>query len=219
MRGTNPIRPPVRGDGLTLEVQHIFATIQGEGMYAGWPAIFIRLGGCNLACTFCDTEFESFQAISLDNILDKVYLLAGDVYRLAVITGGEPLRQPIMPLCERLLEKGLQVQIETNGTLYRPLPEGVDIICSPKNTGQGYAPVRPDLLRCVSALKFLISAQRKEYEDVANVGQSKETPIYVQPMDEHDPTKNAANTQRAIELAQCYGYRLSLQLHKIIGVE
>jgi organic radical activating enzyme len=58
MRGNNPIRPPEQGDGMILQVKSIFATIQGEGPNVGTPAVFIRLGGCNLACEFCDTSFE-----------------------------------------------------------------------------------------------------------------------------------------------------------------
>ena len=76
MHGTNPIRPPVTGDGAMLEVQHIFPTLQGEGPYAGVPAVFIRLGGCNLACTFCDTEFESFKVMGVREIVEKVDALS-----------------------------------------------------------------------------------------------------------------------------------------------
>jgi len=141
-----------------------------------------------------------------------------DARRLVVITGGEPLRQPIEKLCEVLLAEGFKVQIETNGTLWRALPEEVEIVCSPKNTGQGYFPVREDLRGRVNAFKFLVSAQQSEYADVTDVGQ-QDTPVYVQPMDEYDDKKNAANLRLAMKLAQRHGYRLSLQLHKIIGIE
>jgi len=254
MYGTNPIRPPARGDGSTLEVQHIFPTIQGEGPYAGMPAVFIRLGGCNLACSFCDTEFESFRAMRSEEVIESVEKLAhtletpsplaGEGWgggvgksdpagmppslilprkgvgntKLIVITGGEPLRQPIAPLCEALLAKGFKVQIETNGTLWRELPEAVEIICSPKNSGNGYFPLRPDLLKRVNAFKFIVSASRPDYAHVADVGQG-DAPVFVQPMDEYDKVKNEANLRLAMELSQNYGYRLSLQLHKIIGVE
>ncbi|CAN0594227.1 unnamed protein product, partial [Ectocarpus sp. 12 AP-2014] len=59
MFGDNPIRPPEKGDGLHLMVKQIFKTLQGEGPHVGTPSIFVRLGGCNLACDFCDTEFEN----------------------------------------------------------------------------------------------------------------------------------------------------------------
>lgn len=220
MQGNNPIRPPLTHDGSALEVQSIFATLQGEGPYAGWPAVFVRLGGCNLACAFCDTEFESFASITLADILSRIEALAAEKYGLVVITGGEPFRQNIAPLCKALIQRGFKVQIETNGTLYRTLPESVEIICSPKNTGQGYFPVRDDLLPRVQAFKFIISEGNPAYRDVAEVGQSRyNTPVYVQPMDEYNEAKNASNLSRALTLATRHGYRLSLQLHKLLGIE
>jgi len=221
MHGTNPIRPPEKGDGSTLQVQHIFATIQGEGPYAGVPAVFVRLGGCNLACAFCDTEFESFKTISLEAIMTSVKQLAksnDSPITLIVITGGEPLRQPISPLCEALIAAGFKVQIETNGTLWRELPEAVEIVCSPKNSGSGYFPIRPDLLARVNAFKFIVSATEPGYGGVADVGQG-DRPVYVQPMDAYDEAANAANHRLAAELALRHNYRLSLQLHKILGME
>jgi 7-carboxy-7-deazaguanine synthase len=220
MRGKNPIRKPLKHDGSQLEVKHIFPTLQGEGPYVGVPAVFIRLGGCNLACTFCDTDFENFTTMSVQQILQRVRDLAGQARRLVVITGGEPLRQNIAPLCEALLEAGFKVQIETNGTLWRELPEGVDIVCSPKNTGHGYAPVRGDLLPRVNAFKFIISKHNSEYDHVAEVGQREfDTPVYVQPMDEYDEALNAENLAHALNLATEHGYRLSLQTHKMLGIE
>ena len=72
MFGKNPIRKAIFDNADFYEVQEIFLTIQGEGPYAGTPAIFIRLGGCNLACNFCDTEFESFEKMHLTKIIEKV---------------------------------------------------------------------------------------------------------------------------------------------------
>lgn len=224
MHGANPIRPPVTGTGDRLDIKHLFATIQGEGPYAGRPAVFVRLGGCNLACDFCDTDFENDMPQALGDLLREVERLAANeqgarVRRLVVITGGEPLRQPIAPLCEALLARGFDVQIETNGTLFRPLPAAVQIVCSPKNSGKGYAPLRPDMLARADALKFIVSATRAGYGEVPEVGQSgRDIPIYVQPMDEGDEALNRRNRDYALALAQRFGYRLSLQIHKILNI-
>jgi len=220
MFGKNPIRRPRQHDGSTLEIQSIFPTIQGEGPYAGWPALFIRLGGCNLACDFCDTEFEDYQDMPLADVMTQVRALAGQAIRLAVITGGEPLRQNIVPLCEALIDAGFKVQIESNGTLFQPLPPEAEIICSPKNTGQGYFPIRADLRPYIRAFKFIISDTRPGYRDVAEVVQTGwNIPVYVQPMDEYDAGKNEANRRRAMTLAMERGYLLSLQIHKILGID
>ncbi|MBY0406918.1 MAG: 7-carboxy-7-deazaguanine synthase QueE [Rickettsiales bacterium] len=220
MFGTNPIRKPEKSDGQTLQLQHIFPTLQGEGPYTGHPAVFIRLGGCNLACTFCDTEFESFRPMPLGDIIAQTLELSAGVRKLAVITGGEPLRQNIAPLCEGLIAEGFTVQIETNGTLFQELPPEVKIICSPKNTGGHYAPVREDVLARTQALKFILSTRREGYQDVGEVGQTAyRTPVYVQPMDEQDEAQNAANLAYAAQMALNRGYILSLQTHKILGIE
>ena len=225
MYGKNPIRKPSSGDGQQLDVKHIFPTLQGEGLFTGWPSVFVRLGGCNLACSFCDTDFEGDAPLALGEVLAQVQSLAQDgqgqrVRDLVVITGGEPLRQNITPLCEALIADGFKVQIETNGTLFRHLPEAVDIVCSPKNTGGGYFPLRGDLLPRISALKFIVSAQDPLYGAVPDVGQGAyPIPVYVQPMDEYDSARNSANYALAVSLAMQYGYRLSLQTHKILGIE
>lgn len=207
-----------------LEIKRIFSTLQGEGPHAGAPAVFVRLGGCNLACSFCDTDFEDFTALPLGEIVARVQALACEAgirrRHLVVITGGEPLRQPITPLCRALLEDGFAVQIETNGTLWRDLPEAVQIVCSPKNQGNGYQTLRPDVLRRANALKFLISARDARYNHVPEVGQRDyDMPVYVQPMDELDERKNADNLALVLRLAQTEGYRLSLQLHKYLGID
>lgn len=220
MHGKNPKRPPETGDGTTLQVVEIFPTLQGEGPFTGHPAVFVRLGGCNLACDFCDTEFEDFAPVELHALLNRIDMTSIEdgkrVRDLVVITGGEPLRQNIAPLCTALLDRGLRVQIETNGTLWRDLPEAVNVVCSPKAP---YAPLRADLLARTDAIKFIISADDAAYAHVADVGQTTyNIPVYVQPMDVAEPARNAANIARASQLAQQHGYRLSLQTHKILGI-
>ncbi|MDA0782578.1 MAG: 7-carboxy-7-deazaguanine synthase QueE [Rickettsiales bacterium] len=224
MFGQNPIRKPEKGDGSILQVQEIFPTFQGEGPFVGHPAIFIRLGGCNLACDFCDTEFETFADKSIDEIVETANNFSGKgnnnfTHKLIVITGGEPLRQPIEKLCEELINNGYKVQIETNGTLYRNVHKDVSIVCSPKTTNN-YAPIREDLLQRLDCLKFIISATHPLYQDIGDVGQHKyNIPVYIQPMDELNAKKNQNNLEYAIRLASKNGYNISLQTHKIIGIE
>jgi organic radical activating enzyme len=225
MLGDNPKRPPTTGDGMSLLVKNIFRTLQGEGPHAGVPAVFIRLGGCNLACSFCDTEFEDYQKYALSEIVKTIEKLSlnSQAIRsvdLVVITGGEPFRQPINKLCEALLSSGFAVQIETNGTLYREIPQEVDIICSPKVSNDKYLSVREDLLPRVTAFKFLISSNVEFYESVPELGQKEyNIPVFVQAMDEYDAKINAKNQQMAVDLAINNGYRLSYQIHKNLGIE
>ena len=109
-----------------LAVQNIFYTLQGEGPFSGCPAVFIRLAGCHLACTFCDTEFDSGinNRMSVEDIVLKaISVLPGQYHQrpLVVLTGGEPLRQNTAPLVHALREQGfLHVQYETAGNLWEP---------------------------------------------------------------------------------------------------
>ncbi len=222
--GNNPILPPKITNGQFLDVQEIFATFQGEGIFTGFPAVFIRLGGCNLACKFCDTEFDSYQNLALEKVILEIGKLSKNnqkrTHNLVVITGGEPLRQNIIPLCEELLKDGFVVQIETNGTLFQELPAQVNIVCSPKNNTNGYHPIRPDLLPKISAFKFLISSGSQNYNFVPQVGQGQyKTPCYLQPIDEYDEIKNQENRDLTLTLAKENGYRVSLQTHKFWGID
>ncbi len=219
MFGQNPKRPAIFNDGTSLEIKSIFKTIQGEGSFIGMPAVFIRLGGCNLACNFCDTDFEDFNMLTINNIIEEVEKLTINI-KLVVITGGEPFRQPIELLCYKLVDLDYMVQIETNGTLYRNLPDKVHIVCSPKAGKNGYALLRDDLLSHINALKFLVAKNIPKYSNIPEVGQSKyNIPVFIQPMDQNNLLLNKENERLAIDLAIKYGHRLSLQTHKILGIE
>lgn len=105
---------------LTLRIAEIFTSLQGEGLRQGEPTLFIRLSGCNLRCSFCDTKraWRAGQEMTLQEIMSKV-LEENRQFPCSWIclTGGEPLLQPIAPLIKAIKKAGFYVQIETNGTL------------------------------------------------------------------------------------------------------
>jgi 7-carboxy-7-deazaguanine synthase len=100
---------------MTMKVNEIFYSIQGESSYAGQPCAFIRMSGCNLRCIYCDSQYAFFEGteMSVPEILQAVGAFAT---RLVLVTGGEPmLQKPVHELFERLLESGYTVLVETGG--------------------------------------------------------------------------------------------------------
>jgi 7-carboxy-7-deazaguanine synthase len=229
MFGDNPNRPQELNDGQSLWVQEVFYTLQGEGPFSGQTAIFVRLAGCNLSCYWCDTEFESSTwRPSLEELLAKIVELRPPTCDLIVLTGGEPFRQNIAPLIEALLGQGLRVQIETNGTLWVDLPmsESLHIVCSPKT-----ARLHPSIVERIDSYKYVLAAGATDEVDglPAASTQKKDQAerlarprdgalVYVLPLDSYELEANAANRQACVDAALKYGYRLTLQTHKIIGV-
>ncbi len=237
MFGKNIIMKAERGDGSLLSVNSIFYTIQGEGPNAGQTAVFIRLAGCNLRCHFCDTDFDTFQVqMHVDDIVGLVREVMQPHCRLAVITGGEPLRQPIGLLVRRLrAELGMRTQVETAGTLW---PEGLDpgegieIVCSPK-TGS----VHPVVEEYCTDWKYIFKEGEQSLEDglpamstqiagnPAKIYRPKRGIIWVQAMEEYYPdgTPNRERTQKNLEgaaaAAMRFGYRLTVQMHKLANLE
>jgi len=106
-----------------MKISEIFYSIQGEGILAGVPSVFVRTSGCNLRCTWCDTPYASWRPIGDDLPIDAI--LADVRLRRAthvVVTGGEPMIQDeIVRLTERLKELGMHITIETAGTVYQPV--------------------------------------------------------------------------------------------------
>ena len=230
MRGKNPVRPQVLDRGEQLWIQEVFYTLQGEGPFSGHPAVFVRLGGCNLRCFWCDTDFESSTWVAgLDELLTRIESVRPPHCKLIVLTGGEPFRQNIVPFIERLLERELSIQLETNGTLWLDLPEhaNICIVCSPKT-----ASLNPRILERVSAYKYVIAAGRTDVRDglpnrsTQQDGASTQIArppaganVYVMPLDEDDGEKNAANRRHCVDIAKFFGYKLTLQTHKILGID
>lgn len=99
-----------------MKICEIFSSIQGESSYAGFPCTFVRLTGCNLRCTYCDTQYAYSEGseLSEEDIISRV---SNAGFNLVEITGGEPLLQKeVYPLIERLIEEGYTVLVETNGS-------------------------------------------------------------------------------------------------------
>lgn len=112
-----------------FRIVEIFESLQGEGYNTGMPAVFIRLGKCNLACRWCDTDYLTFQQMPLSEILSR---LKNYTARNIIITGGEPTIQPhLETLLNALKKEGYYLCIETNGL--NPVPPQIDYIAtSPK---------------------------------------------------------------------------------------
>jgi radical SAM domain protein len=110
-------------------IVEIFESLQGEGWNTGMPAVFVRLGKCNLACGWCDTDYLKFGMMSLSDILGRLKTYAA---RNIIITGGEPTIQPHLDtLLDALKAEGYFLCIETNGL--KPAPPQIDYVAtSPK---------------------------------------------------------------------------------------
>lgn len=129
------------------KVNEIFYSLKGEGVYTGVPMTFIRLSGCNLACDFCDTAHNSFDWMTVDNIMKNVTLCPAT---RVVITGGEPLTHHLDPLVKALRKSFYTIHLETNGTL--PLLNRFDwIAVSPKTKL-----LNSDTMLFANEVKFLV---------------------------------------------------------------
>jgi len=224
LKGLNPIRKQELGDGQSLWVQEVFYTLQGEGPFAGQPSVFVRLGGCNLACFWCDTDFESSAwKPTLSELWDKIEEVRHEACDLVVLTGGEPFRQNIVPLVENCLNNGLRVQIETNGTLWLDLPENprLTVVCSPKTPK-----LHSKLFPRIDALKYVIKKGHQDPDDglplestqregkEAKICRPGRQQVYLMPCDEGDPERNQENLAACVETCLQHGYRLTVQAHK-----
>lgn len=118
--------------GCRLPLVEDFYTIQGEGFHSGKPAYFIRLGGCDVGCRWCDAKYtwnpKVFPPVDVDVVVERAAACAAQAI---VITGGEPLLYPLEVLTQKLREKGLEIFLETSGT--HPFSGEFDWVClSPK---------------------------------------------------------------------------------------
>jgi 7-carboxy-7-deazaguanine synthase len=218
-----------------LQITEIYKSLQGESTYSGLPCIFVRLTGCNLRCSWCDSEFSFYggKKMTLQEVLSEVAGLSSG--GLVEITGGEPMLQEreIVPLMEHLLEVGYQVLLETSGE--RPLARVpkrvikiVDVKCPHSGEPDTFALENLETLQPHDELKFVLT-DRTDYEFardfVFNHGLAERVhAILFSPAFEKGASGSRDTSHCLLdpqELAQWIlddniPARLSLQIHKLI---
>ncbi len=163
-----------------MQISEIYKSLQGESTYAGLPCVFVRLTGCNLRCTWCDSEFSFHggRKMSLEQVLEEVTRLspsacgAGAPAResLVEITGGEPMLQEreVVPLMECLIARGYKVLLETSGeralaNVPRQVIKIVDVKCPHSGEPDTFAIENLQALEPHDELKFVLT-DREDYE-------------------------------------------------------
>ncbi len=212
---------------MSYSVKEIFYTLQGEGAQAGRPAVFCRFSGCNLwsgheedrpeaVCDFCDTDFVGTDGSGggkYGSAVELAHAINGhwpsdpraSINKLVVCTGGEPLLQLDTTLLEALQLIDFEVAVETNGTLLPP--EGLDWICVSPKAGADL------MLRSGDELKLVFPQPELLPEMFEGLAFEH---FFLQPMDGEDLE---ANTAMALQYVLANpAWRLSLQIHKLLGI-
>ncbi len=154
-----------------MQITEIYKSLQGESTYAGLPCVFVRLTGCNLRCSWCDTEYSFYGGKKMTS--EQVFEAIADLSPkggLVEITGGEPMLQEreLLPLMHRLLDSGYRVLLETSGEreLDRVPPAVIkimDVKCPGSDEGDSFRPENLDTLTPGDEVKFVLS-DRADYE-------------------------------------------------------
>jgi 7-carboxy-7-deazaguanine synthase len=154
-----------------MQITEIYKSLQGESTYAGLPCVFVRLTGCNLRCSWCDTEYSFYggKKMTREQVQDEVERLSPNGGYVE-ITGGEPMLQEreLVPLMQHLLDKDYKVLLETSGE--RPLERVpasvikiVDVKCPGSDEGDSFREENLALLAAHDEIKFVLS-DRHDYE-------------------------------------------------------
>lgn len=214
---------------MSYAVKERFYTLQGEGAQAGRPAVFCRFAGCNLwsgreqdrasaVCNFCDTDFVGTDgegggkfatAEALADAIDSLWPRDTQGRRLGrpyvVCTGGEPLLQLDTPLIEALHARGFEIAVETNGT--QPAPEGLDWICVSPKADAELVLTKGHELKLVYP-QPLAMPERFEQLDFQH--------FFLQPL---DSLLQKQHTREAVAYCMSHPqWRLSVQMHKVVGI-
>jgi len=154
-----------------VQITEIYKSIQGESTHAGLPCVFVRLTGCNLRCTWCDSEytFSGGRRMTLEAVLGEVERLSPE-RGLVEITGGEPMlqEQEVVPLMQRLLDAGYTVLLETSGErslerVPKAVVKIVDVKCPDSGEEDTFHSANLEALQPHDEVKFVLSS-RRDYE-------------------------------------------------------
>lgn len=219
----------------SLALIELYLSVQGESSFAGLPCIFVRLAGCNLRCSWCDSEytFHGGEKFTLGQVEQKIAAFAP--VKLVEFTGGEPMLQEreLLPLMDRLLNQGYTLLLETSGE--RPLnnvPKAVhkimDVKCPASGESEHFHPANLESLTPRDEVKFVIS-DRADYEFArdfirhhdlaARCGHVLLSPAFTKTPTAQRTSENCVLDPRLLVewmLADQLAARLSLQIHKFI---
>jgi 7-carboxy-7-deazaguanine synthase len=203
-----------------MKIYDIYSSILGEAGQAGYPGVLVRTAGCNLECSYCDTDYA--RSGGREMTVDEVVAVAvSHGLERVLVTGGEPLLAPETPeLCQALMKNDRRVIIETNGSLdIRPIPEGVQRVIDLKTPGSGESKRNDwrnlDYLRPDDEIKFVLT-DRNDYLWAKRVMERSrleyQTVVILSPVREKlDPAELAGWM-----VEDKLNAKLGLQLHKII---
>ena len=185
-----------------------FFSIQGEGKWSGTPAWFIRLQGCSVGCSWCDTKSTWEFTKNKTALADIIKSIPYDA-RHVVVTGGEPFEQDIKRLLHSLAYEGRTVQIETSGCFDVYGPGWITV--SPKF----FKPLSKQALWAATEIKQVVASKsdidRLLSDVIPYIGQF--TPVYLQPV-----SNGSRATKICMDACKQYGFQLSMQMHKLLGI-
>ena len=222
---------------ILYKINELFETIQGEGSFTGQPSIFIRLQGCPVACSWCDTkhtwEVELSDEVTRDVMLakstetpqwasfsvDQILTLInerGYKAKHIVITGGEPCMVDLTPLCNAFDDLGYSTQVETSGTFEIKVSNKCWVTVSPKVNMRGGYPILHCAMKRADEIKHPIATEQHvdDLKALLTEHNIENTPVYLQPI-----SQKARATELAIETCIANNWRLSVQVHKYLGIE
>jgi 7-carboxy-7-deazaguanine synthase len=221
-----------------LKVNEVFESLQGEGSFTGLPSIFVRLQGCPVGCSWCDTkhtwEISLQEETTPDTIMQQnedssqwfsaneyslfaLFDKQGYVAKHIILTGGEPCMYDLTEFTKQAHSKGFSTQIETSGTFEILTSKDTWVTVSPKINMQGGYKMRDDALARANEIKHPVAMQKHidELDSLlASMDQNVLPLIYLQPISQQ---KRA--TDLAVKTCIERNWRLSLQMHKFIGLE
>ncbi|MBQ3933648.1 MAG: 7-carboxy-7-deazaguanine synthase QueE [Elusimicrobiaceae bacterium] len=191
------------------KVNEIFYSLEGEGLFSGCPAIFVRLAGCTMCCPWCDTKYAQKTNLNLtaEQIFKKIAVYP---CKTVVLTGGEPTEQNLVPLLKLLKKNKYQIHLETNGANLIDTKLIDFCTLSPK------AYINAKMLKKANAVKYITDTKTtlREIESLQEV-LNKKTLFYLQPKN-----NSKENIKQCLKLIkQKPNLRLSVQLHKFLKIK
>ena len=222
---------------VSYKINELFETIQGEGSFTGQPSIFIRLQGCPVGCSWCDTkhtwdikdsekviatqmlnkaqENEQWSDLTINNILDLIKQ-QGYLAKHIVITGGEPCMVDLTPLCQAFELQGYSTQIETSGTFEIHTSDKCWVTVSPKVNMKGGFEILTSAMQRANEIKHPVATEQHiaDLKKLLHDHQVVSTPVFLQPI-----SQKKRATELAIQSCIANNWRLSVQVHKYIGIE